>query len=154
MIAPAYEKMASQYKQATFLKCDVDRNQDVSSAQGVRAMPTFIVFKSGKKDATIQGADARKLEASIRSAAGPPSQSSSGSHCKSQRLLSLLALSNACIAWGAGQTLGSETTPSSTVNKNPTESARSVLNSFSDLDSGMKTIVLLISAYILYIIFS
>jgi len=135
-IAPAFEKMASQYKQATFLKCDVDRNQDVSQAQGVRAMPTFIVFKSGKKDATVMGADARKLEAAIRSAAGPPSQDSSSSH-----------------SWGSGNTLGSSTTPSSTVTKNPTETARSVLNGFSDLDNGMKTIVVLITLYVLYIVF-
>lgn len=82
VIGPAFDKMASQYKQATFLKVDVDRNQDISQQQGVRAMPTFMIFKNGRKEATIQGADARKLEAAIRAAAGPPSQDSSASHCK------------------------------------------------------------------------
>ena len=80
VIAPKYEALSGEYKQVVFLKVDVDKAREISTTAGVTAMPTFIVYKDGKKDKTIKGADARGLENAIRSAAGPPSQSSSGTH--------------------------------------------------------------------------
>ena len=35
--------------QVVFLKVDVDKNQETAQAQGIRAMPTFKVFRSGKE---------------------------------------------------------------------------------------------------------
>ncbi|CAD6577930.1 MAG: hypothetical protein CYPHOPRED_000409 [Cyphobasidiales sp. Tagirdzhanova-0007] len=87
--------MANQYKQATFLKCDVDQNQDISQDQGIRAMPTFKVYKGGKVVATILGANASDLEDAIQKHAGPPSKDSSTTH-----------------NWGSGQTLGDSANPS------------------------------------------
>lgn len=82
VIAPKYEALSKEYKQVVFLKVDVDKARDISTTAGVTAMPTFIVYKDGKKDKTIKGADARGLENAIRSAAGPPSQNASGTHSK------------------------------------------------------------------------
>lgn len=45
----------AEYKQAQFFKCDVDENQDISKNQGVRAMPTFIIYKGGKAVETVSG---------------------------------------------------------------------------------------------------
>ena len=43
-IAPTFDRLADKYKQAKFLKIDVDKHQDVSQSQGVRAMPVSPVL--------------------------------------------------------------------------------------------------------------
>lgn len=45
-IAPEFEKLPKKYPRAVFLKVDVDKCQDTASSQGVRAMPTFYLFKN------------------------------------------------------------------------------------------------------------
>lgn len=45
-IAPVFERLASKYAQAVFLKVDVDRCQETAAAQGVSVMPTFIFYKN------------------------------------------------------------------------------------------------------------
>ncbi|KAJ3075683.1 hypothetical protein HDU98_007240 [Podochytrium sp. JEL0797] len=50
---------------ATFLKVDVDKLKDIAGTWGVRAMPTFMLFKAGKKVEEVVGADLGKLESLI-----------------------------------------------------------------------------------------
>lgn len=66
--APVYCKMSKEeaYQgKIQFLKCDVDKASDVSSACGIRAMPTFKVFQHGKEIAVIQGWSESKLRSTL-----------------------------------------------------------------------------------------
>jgi thioredoxin-like negative regulator of GroEL len=47
------------------LQCDVDEQEKVAQEVGIRAMPTFMVFKNGEKIETVVGADPGKLQAAI-----------------------------------------------------------------------------------------
>ncbi|PSR87226.1 thioredoxin-like protein [Coniella lustricola] len=81
MIAPTFESLATKHtkpKRIAFAKIDVDKLRDVASQYGVRAMPTFIIFKNGTPLETIQGANPPKLTAAVESAvklAGPSASS-------------------------------------------------------------------------------
>ena len=52
----------------TFIKVDVDEQVDVSAKLGIRAMPTFFIFKDGRKIGELIGADPRALIAMIKEA--------------------------------------------------------------------------------------
>ena len=77
MIAPTFESLATKYtkpKRIAFAKIDVDKLRDVASQYGVRAMPTFMIFKNGAPIETIQGANPPKLTQAVENAvkmAGP-----------------------------------------------------------------------------------
>lgn len=45
-----------------FIKVNVDEAEDVSQEYGIRAMPTFMLFKDGEKANEVVGADPSKLE--------------------------------------------------------------------------------------------
>ena len=60
-IAPAFEGMASEFKDVNFVKIDVDNNK---TGDNVQCMPTFKFYKSGKLLQTIEGAK----ESAIRDA--------------------------------------------------------------------------------------
>ncbi|KAL7007037.1 hypothetical protein EMMF5_003263 [Cystobasidiomycetes sp. EMM_F5] len=137
VIAPAYQKLSQEYKQATFLKVDVDKLQDVAQSAGVRAMPTFNIYKGGKKVATVQGANARELENAIRTHAGPPSQNASSGH-----------------VWGAGQTLGDSTTPSQPVAAAPMESVLGLVEKFNKLEPPIRVFGSLILVYLVYTVYT
>ena len=64
MIAPKVEEFSHKYD-ANFYKIDVDNVPDVAQELGIKAMPTFMLFKDGEKVEEIIGADPRKLEAAI-----------------------------------------------------------------------------------------
>jgi thiol-disulfide isomerase/thioredoxin len=62
MIAPAFKRMAKEYKhRAVFLKVDVNRNYQTSSELRIRSMPTFHWYAGGKKRHELSGADERGI---------------------------------------------------------------------------------------------
>ena len=57
--------MSNTYPAARFYKLDVDEVPDVAQELGVRAMPTFMVFKDGEKVGEVVGANQKALEALV-----------------------------------------------------------------------------------------
>ncbi|KAJ1548428.1 hypothetical protein HK405_003234 [Cladochytrium tenue] len=66
MVAPRFEKLAGQYPQSNFLK-------DIASSQSVRAMPTFMLFRDGRKLGEVVGADIGRVERLVATHAGASS---------------------------------------------------------------------------------
>ena len=48
-----------------FIKVNVDEAEDVSQEYGIRAIPTFLLFKNGEKADEVVGADPSKLESLV-----------------------------------------------------------------------------------------
>ncbi|TGO15713.1 hypothetical protein BTUL_0036g00030 [Botrytis tulipae] len=67
-IAPKVVKLSEDYPAAHFIKIDVDELPEVSEELGIRAMPTFIIFKGAEKVSEVVGANPVALENAIRSA--------------------------------------------------------------------------------------
>lgn len=69
VIAPELVKFSEdpEFKEKVdFYKIDVDEVPDVAQELGVRAMPTFMLFKGGEKVAEVVGANKAALEKAIR----------------------------------------------------------------------------------------
>ena len=65
VIAPHIVTMSNNFPDARFYKLDVDEVPDVAQELGVRAMPTFMVFKNGEKVGEVVGANQKALEALV-----------------------------------------------------------------------------------------
>ncbi len=61
VIAPRFEQLSAKYPNVSFVKVDVDVAKDVAQSQGVRAMPTFKLYKNGKQLEEVVGADINKV---------------------------------------------------------------------------------------------
>ena len=48
-IAPTFEQLAGEFPAAIFCKVDVDANKETAAECGVRAMPTFKVFRGARE---------------------------------------------------------------------------------------------------------
>jgi thioredoxin 1 len=59
-------RFSNTYPNARFYKLDVDEVPDVAQELGIRAMPTFLLFKNGEKIAEVVGANPKALEAAIK----------------------------------------------------------------------------------------
>ena len=57
--------MSNAFPAASFYKLDVDELPDVAQELGVRAMPTFMVFRNGEKVGEIVGANQAALQALV-----------------------------------------------------------------------------------------
>ncbi|KAF2143778.1 uncharacterized protein K452DRAFT_285818 [Aplosporella prunicola CBS 121167] len=66
VIAPQVVKFSEAYPTAKFYKLDVDEIPDVAQELGIRAMPTFLLFKGGEKVGEVVGANPKALEAAIK----------------------------------------------------------------------------------------
>ncbi|KAJ3249077.1 Thioredoxin domain-containing protein 2 [Chytriomyces hyalinus] len=78
-VAPRFEALAGKFPNCNFIKVDVDDQKAISTAHGVRAMPTFMLFKNGKKLDEVVGADIAKVERLVNThAAGSSGFPSSG----------------------------------------------------------------------------
>lgn len=50
MMHPVLKELASDVKgEAKILKVDIDKNQKLANKLGIRSVPTFIIYKSGKE---------------------------------------------------------------------------------------------------------
>jgi thioredoxin 1 len=59
-IAPLFAQLSKEHSTAgkiAFVKVNVDEQREVAAQYGVRAMPTFLVFKEGKVVEEVRGAD-------------------------------------------------------------------------------------------------
>jgi len=59
-------RFSNAYPEARFYKIDVDECPDVAQELGIRAMPTFVLFKGGEKVEEVVGANPKALEAAIK----------------------------------------------------------------------------------------
>lgn len=58
--------MSNTYTQVKFYKVDVDKVEDVGQELGVRAKPTFMLFKGGDKITEVVGAHLIAVEEGIK----------------------------------------------------------------------------------------
>ena len=65
-IAPKVAEFSKNFPQAKFYQIDIDKLPSTAAELGVRAMPTFMLFKGGQKVSEVIGADPKKLEAGIQ----------------------------------------------------------------------------------------
>jgi thioredoxin 1 len=61
-------RFSDDFPGAHFVKVDVDEVPEVAQELGIRAMPTFLIFKDGKNVAEIVGANPKALLAAIQDA--------------------------------------------------------------------------------------
>lgn len=66
VIAPKVVGFAKEFPQAHFYKIDVDEVSDVAQELGIRAMPTFLLFKNKEKVAEVVGANEAALKKAIQ----------------------------------------------------------------------------------------
>ncbi|GLA26254.1 hypothetical protein AnigIFM63604_010081 [Aspergillus niger] len=68
MISPFFEQLASrpEFSAIKFAKVDVDTQEEISQECGIRAMPTFIVFKDGQKLDDMAGAHPGGLQGLVQ----------------------------------------------------------------------------------------
>ena len=55
MVAPKIEAMSSEFPEVNFHKVDVDENEEAAADAGIKAMPTFKLYKAGKEVAELVG---------------------------------------------------------------------------------------------------
>lgn len=63
-------RYSNEFPNAHFIKVDVDEVPDVAQELGIRAMPTFILFKKGEKAEEVVGANPPALVAAIKKTVG------------------------------------------------------------------------------------
>ncbi|KAK4053063.1 mitochondrial thioredoxin [Microbotryomycetes sp. JL201] len=78
-IAPKFEALSKQYRDASFAKVDVDQAADIAKQQRVTAMPTFQFFVNGSKVDELKGANPAALEATIKKYASGGGSGAGGS---------------------------------------------------------------------------
>lgn len=67
-IAPRVAQLSIEHSAAKFYQIDVDELSNVAADLGIRAMPTFILYKNGERlaGADVVGANANALEQAVK----------------------------------------------------------------------------------------
>ena len=65
-IAHKVEEYSEDYPDVKFIKFDVDESPDIAQELGIRAMPTFLLFKGCQKVEEVVGANPAAIEAAIQ----------------------------------------------------------------------------------------
>ena len=60
--SPQFAKLSKKYKNSNFVKINVDEEPGVAQSFGVRGVPSFFILKGNKIQASIVGADVKKVE--------------------------------------------------------------------------------------------
>ena len=61
-VAPVIEELANEYQgKARIVKLNTDENPEISSALGIRSIPTLVIFKAGKPVDGVLGAVPKKM---------------------------------------------------------------------------------------------
>lgn len=71
-IAPVYEQLSKAHSvpaKVVFVKVNVDEQREIAAQYGIQAMPTFLVFKDGKKIEEIKGANPPALKKAVENIA-------------------------------------------------------------------------------------
>jgi thioredoxin 1 len=68
LLTRVVNRFSDEFPKAHFVKLDVDEVPDVAQELGIRAMPTFVVFKGGEKVKEVVGANPKALLAAIEDA--------------------------------------------------------------------------------------
>jgi len=66
MIAPKFAELSTKYADAVFIHVDVDELNALPDVADVSGVPTFKYFKNGNKITTFSGANAQKIEDTIK----------------------------------------------------------------------------------------
>ncbi|KAF8346081.1 thioredoxin TrxA, partial [Amanita rubescens] len=61
-ISPIFEKLSDIFTGVEFYKVNVDDQGGISQEVGIRAMPTFMLFKNGEKVQELVGANPQGLQ--------------------------------------------------------------------------------------------
>ncbi|CZT14767.1 related to Thioredoxin-1 [Ramularia collo-cygni] len=68
VIAPKIVEFSDKHTNVRFYKLDVDEVPEVAQEVGVRAMPTFMIYKDGEKINEVVGANPPAVESAITAA--------------------------------------------------------------------------------------
>ncbi|KAK8000672.1 putative thioredoxin [Apiospora arundinis] len=109
MVAPTFESLSTKFSKPgkiTFCKVNVDNQQPIASAHGVRAMPTFLIFKNGSAvklagpgGASGGGAQGAVFKTPGRTLGGPGSRGSGGQRLSRPWSFSPFAFFNAFLTF-------------------------------------------------------
>uniref|UniRef100_A0A914ZN27 Thioredoxin n=1 Tax=Parascaris univalens TaxID=6257 RepID=A0A914ZN27_PARUN len=55
IMGPKFEKMSDEYKEALFIKIDVDEEEEISDSYEVKVMPTIVLIRNREKLEAIEG---------------------------------------------------------------------------------------------------
>ena len=67
-IAPKIVQMSHEHPNVKFFKLDVDEVPETAQELGIRAMPTFLIFRDGEKVGEVVGAQAAAIKAAVEEA--------------------------------------------------------------------------------------
>lgn len=55
-LAPRYEEVSKEVGEVNFGKVDMEEHQDIGTSEGVRALPTLVIYRNGEEVARQSGA--------------------------------------------------------------------------------------------------